>query len=328
MKRYPPEEIHALQTIGLSREELEVYEFILQQPASTLDDIVEMSGQPRNQVLRLVRTVERKGLASHTLNRPPRYNAIPPDIGFGSLITKHQTGLRAARALAKRLRVLEPHIKSSSDESRAEIITGHETLLRVVDDLYNSAEREVLCFDRPPYVRDPAKQLETKLPTLSRGVVYRTIVDAESLAFPGRLSLLDAEVEAGENIRIGAGVPIKALIVDQRAALVPLDLKDMGQSGLVLRKSLLFDALYALFNLLWQRSVPFGKAGSEADNQVDALIAVLSAGVKDKALAYQLGISDRTLERRIAEMMKRVNAHTRFQAGWNAALHSVDKNTR
>jgi len=51
----------------------------------------------------------------------------------------------------------------------------------------------------------------------------------------------------------------------------------------------------------------------------------LAAGLNDKAIAHEAGISDTTLTRRVAELMKCFDTHTRFQLGWRAALDAFPK---
>lgn len=45
------------------------------------------------------------------------------------------------------------------------------------------------------------------------------------------------------------------------------------------------------------------------------LLTMLSAGLKDEAIARQLAVSSRTVGRRVAELMDALGARTRFQAG-------------
>jgi DNA-binding NarL/FixJ family response regulator len=52
------------------------------------------------------------------------------------------------------------------------------------------------------------------------------------------------------------------------------------------------------------------------DQQIVELLAV---GMKDEAILRQLGISERTLRRRIAALLARLGATGRFQAGVQAA---------
>jgi DNA-binding NarL/FixJ family response regulator len=50
------------------------------------------------------------------------------------------------------------------------------------------------------------------------------------------------------------------------------------------------------------------------------LIPLLSAGLNDKAIAAELGISSATLNRRMSELMKKTGTRTRFQLGLHVAL--------
>lgn len=50
----------------------------------------------------------------------------------------------------------------------------------------------------------------------------------------------------------------------------------------------------------------------------------MAAGVNDKVAADRLGISERKLMRRIHALYQTLNARSRFQAGWLAALHTMN----
>lgn len=49
------------------------------------------------------------------------------------------------------------------------------------------------------------------------------------------------------------------------------------------------------------------------------LLALLVAGVADKAVASQMGLSRRTVQRRIQRMMELAGATTRMQFAWQVA---------
>jgi DNA-binding NarL/FixJ family response regulator len=63
---------------------------------------------------------------------------------------------------------------------------------------------------------------------------------------------------------------------------------------------------------------------SDAANDV---IPLLAAGLNDKAIAHEAGMSATTLNRRIAELMKSFGTRTRFQLGWRAALNAFPEGT-
>ena len=119
-------------------------------------------------------------------------------------------------------------------------------------------------------------------------------------------------------------------VVDRRVALIPLNVEDQGGSTLLVRAPALLDALYELFEMTWQRSTPlaFTRTGAMETGKPDAAVSeaaaqtipLLAAGLNDKAIVYETGISIATLNRRIAELMRRFDTRTRFQLGWRAAL--------
>jgi DNA-binding NarL/FixJ family response regulator len=53
------------------------------------------------------------------------------------------------------------------------------------------------------------------------------------------------------------------------------------------------------------------------------VLELLQLGLKDETIARQLGISLRTVRRRIAMVMDEVGATTRFQAGIEAARRGL-----
>jgi len=57
----------------------------------------------------------------------------------------------------------------------------------------------------------------------------------------------------------------------------------------------------------------------KVDEQDRRLLSMLAAGYKDRAIARALGVTERTVGRRIQEMMQSLQAGTRFQAGLQAA---------
>jgi DNA-binding NarL/FixJ family response regulator len=55
----------------------------------------------------------------------------------------------------------------------------------------------------------------------------------------------------------------------------------------------------------------------------------MAAGLNDKKIAHELGISGSTLKRRVSETMKAFNARTRFQLGrLTAGVSSKNKGTK
>ncbi|MBB6248408.1 helix-turn-helix domain-containing protein [Rhodanobacter sp. A1T4] len=326
-------ETDALRALDMKVDELKVYESLLERPGSTPVDVVAASNFSAGHVRRLLGDLESKGFVTRSPERVAKYHAVAPDLAFGALVAQRQSGLQAALGLGERLAKIRPLSSADKgDELTVELITGRDALTRVISQFYENAKYEILEFDRPPYVNPFETHMATHVSMKDRKVICRTICDTTKLDWPAGAQHIQDCLIAGEEQRLYEGVPIKAAIIDRRMALVPLHLKSASDSGLLLRPSLLLDTLCAHFDMLWQLAVPIRADGALDTNagkfesaELEQLVAFLANGLKDQVIANRLKISERTFERRISLLQKRLKANTRFQAGWNAAMRAVSK---
>ena len=214
---------------------------------------------------------------------------------------------------------------------------------RIFEQAQNLARDEVVTLVRPPlrvtrldvpFDEDQRHQKNAR----ARGVRYRSIVDADYLALPGAPDRVRFEIESGEDIRVFPCLPLKVAIFDRRLAFIPLNPQRPEGETLLVRSSALLNALYVLFESLWERATPLAfspggapkisRAAPRVPEAAARLIALLSAGLNDKAIAHELDVSAATLNRRLAELMKRLDTRTRFQMGWRAALEAFPERTR
>ncbi|GAB3900204.1 hypothetical protein GCM10029964_087220 [Kibdelosporangium lantanae] len=127
----------------------------------------------------------------------------------------------------------------------------------------------------------------------------------------------------GEQARIDGDVPMKLAIADDRLAIIPL--MRPGDPTLtasyLIHPSPLLDALIALFESVWTRSVPV-RLGLAESGELSAdeakLLMLLASGATDKAAGRALGWSERTVQRHVTKLMARVGAQTRFQIAMEA----------
>jgi DNA-binding NarL/FixJ family response regulator len=84
--------------------------------------------------------------------------------------------------------------------------------------------------------------------------------------------------------------------------------------------SALLDALIQFFEFTWEQAAPLGADPQSPLAEEDRrLLTLLLAGLKDDAIARQLGLSTRTMRRRMKNLMDLLGADNRFQAGAQAA---------
>lgn len=131
---------------------------------------------------------------------------------------------------------------------------------------------------------------------------------------------LRARATFGEQIRILPEVDTRLAVVGAHHALVPDPLGVGAARHVVLRQVVLIELLVRYFDQLWERAsaVPDLERGQPRADLRRLLLVQLARGAKDEQIARTLGISLRTVRRRIASLMVELGVDTHFQAGAEA----------
>jgi DNA-binding CsgD family transcriptional regulator len=210
-----------------------------------------------------------------------------------------------------------------------DVVRGAKAVGQRFAQLQMSAREEVLGFVKAEIaVVSPEENAEEDA-AVTRGVRYRVVVERSSFERAGFFAAASESLRAGEEIRVVPELPIRLLMVDRRIALVPLlSGPDRNIGALIVHRSGMLDALLALFDRVWRDGLPLvlgsdgvveGSTGA-ALPEVDArILGLLLAGLTDQAVANQLGLSMRTVQRRVRALMDLVAAETRLQLGFQAA---------
>lgn len=129
-----------------------------------------------------------------------------------------------------------------------------------------------------------------------------------------------ARAQAGEEIRLLPEVPTRLLVVGTTHALIPEPLGNTSSPRIMVRQRGIVEALTLLFEQLWAQATPvvdFERA-RRGSGQRTFLLEQLAAGDQDDQIARRLGMSLRTVRRRVAELLAELGAESRFQAGVEA----------
>jgi len=324
-----------LENLDISESEERIYRWLLTHRGASASEVARALSLTTSKSQRLMDALEDKGLATHTPQRPRRYIPSSPDVALEALIAQHQKGLQDARAAVRELQSVAVSDQGDAPQHMVELIMSREAERQILEHMEITAEEEFLALMRLPMrvteyevTEDEFNRAQREAQT--RGVRYRSVVDSGLMELPGYPEGIRADMEAGEEVRLVPNLPLKLVMADRRLALIPLNLQQLDSPSLLVRSSALLEALYELFEMFWERAAPIsftqsdeGKINrieSDLGGETKELISLLAAGLNDKTIAYDLNISKRTLERRLAELMHTLKARTRFQVGWFAAL--------
>lgn len=318
------ESLGMLHELGLSSFEEAVYLALLDCPRASPTDLAASCAATPSRIARALARLHELGLVAHLSGREACYTVIPPDLALDVLIRQREERLGQVRrtvvALTERFQTAT---RAETASELVEVVRGADAIHQRWLQLQQSARSEIRCLDKPPYIK-PGNPAEPDL--LRRGIRYRSVYDRTALDLPGKLDDIWEALDAGEDCRVAAGVPIKLFIADDRMAIAPLQHPRDIASAIVVHPSALLDALSALFESTWARAVLLRDLHAIASNgapQLDTsqqrLLQLLATGFQDKAIARSLGISSRTVQRHIGELMTILGASSRFQLGLQAA---------
>jgi DNA-binding CsgD family transcriptional regulator len=148
---------------------------------------------------------------------------------------------------------------------------------------------------------------------LAAGGTSRSIFAQTVLESPRWSTFAESRAAEGEQQRYlpADAIPVGFGVFGRAGVLVPGGSAD--EDALLVRDPILTQVFVALFEELWRRAQPaLGPNASEGEVR---LLELLALGFKDEAIARQLGLSLRTVRRRIAAVMDEHGAETRYQLG-------------
>ncbi|MFL6099007.1 MAG: hypothetical protein ACJ71T_03530 [Actinomycetales bacterium] len=119
--------------------------------------------------------------------------------------------------------------------------------------------------------------------------------------------------EVGEQQRLMEEVPHPFAVFGADLVLSSTSWGAASPDLLAIRSAVVVPAFIALFEQLWRSALPMPR--TRQDGTDDRLVAMLASGLKDEAIARYLGVSLRTVRRRVASLMEEHDVQTRFQLG-------------
>lgn len=304
-----------LAAVGVDPFDESVYRALLTRHAATPAELCAELACSADRVARALTRLHDLGLVGRLSGARRRYAAIEPQHAVETLVRARAAELdrvRAASALFSRLFAAAQH----GDAEEVEIIHGSEALGRWFVRLQQEAREQVRTLDRPPYALTTTNPVEET--ALGKGVAYRVVYAPEALEWPGVLDDIRRLIGRGEQARVLPGLRVKVAIADHRLALMPLSLDLTDVRAAVIRPSTLLDALVDYWQSCWEHAAPLGlDAGADDPLAEDdrLMLSLMVSGLKDEAIARQLGWSIRTMRRRMSRLHDLLGVTNRFQAG-------------
>jgi DNA-binding CsgD family transcriptional regulator/sugar-specific transcriptional regulator TrmB len=321
-----------LAALGLGSDAEQVYRQMLAEPGWGVADLAEHLRVTELDVRTALDALFALSLVRDSADRPGGLHAVSPEVGLGSALARQQEQLarqqqRVVDSQAAMLRLIDDLATSTrvATAPEAERFLGMDAVNDRLGRLEHEVAEEILTFmpggAHSAAALGHARQIDSRL--LARGVRMQTVAldtirnDQPTLAHARFLT------DGGGDFRTSPVLPTRMIIADRRIVFVPIDPADTRAGALALTGSGVVAALLALFHQVWRIATPLG-AARDPDRQglsaqEKALLELLAQGFTDEAAATRLGCSQRTARRIMADLMERLGARSRFEAGLRAA---------
>lgn len=263
---------------------------------------------------------------------PVRWSAVSPRAATARTLAPLALRVRETHDEMDRLRALLetliPQYEAGASQrdrdgvDSLEMITDQDALRDLLQGFSASAECEILtCHPgggRPAEILAEAVLRDEAL--LTRGVRLRTIYQHTARYSPPTAAYVERVTALGSQVRtVGDGL-MRMILVDRHTGL--MEVQGDSKAALLVREPNVVHFMVQTFERSWSAAEPFtttigpDQARSISEELRQTIVRLLAEGMEDKIIARRLGMSERTCQRHIAEIMRAVGAKSRFQAGY------------
>ncbi|GII32893.1 helix-turn-helix transcriptional regulator [Planotetraspora mira] len=340
-----------LEVLGIDHWGEEAYLALVEGASLTVDELASVTTVDRDMLTGVLQRLEDRGLVCRVPGQPVHYAALPPDSAIEVLLLARERDVKRVRALAHHLGERHRARAGRDAAELIEVVSGPDGVARCGQQLLRRAKTAIRGIDAPPYARAiDGEMISSSANVLEDGVRRRFIHERDTFRMAGQTQKIEQSVASGEEVRILANVPMKMILSDEDLGLIPLRATPrVLDSCILVHPCSLLDALSTLFEMLWRQALPFvagqaavdeaatpaaplpgitgltgvvrkpGEGETPLTEEERRIVSLLALGLPDEAIARQLDMGHRTVQRRIHALMVRLGATSRFQAGVLAA---------
>ncbi|GAA2130499.1 LuxR family transcriptional regulator [Kitasatospora kazusensis] len=320
-----------LGTLGLDSVSEAVYRSMLAHPQDGVADLARRLEIPEGGVREALNTLSELSLLRPSHDRQGELRAVSPDVGMELLMARQQAELaaqqlriEASRAAAAQLIAEYADLRPAATHPGVEHLVGLDRIRDRLTTIGREIHTEVMTFapGGGHTTEDIAAAKPLNQDLLARGVRMRTVYLDSVRNSPPTVEYINWLAAQGGQVRTVPALPTRMIVTDRTTAVIPVSSDDAAAGAVVLTGHGTLTALCALFESVWADAQPLGEEAGRDEHGLRGpeatAIRLLAEGLTDEAIAKRLGVSHRTARRLATELMERLGARSRFEAGVRA----------
>lgn len=320
-----------LQGLGLDALSERVYRALLDEPGLDEAALAHTLALSPAQITTAWNHLTELALLRESRQDPGKRYPVSLERCVGLLLQRKEAELEARRKELADGKAVAAAVAESAARRRSQTAVGVERITALDDiqalmESLGQAAKTDLCSMVPSVmsaeVLQASRQLDKEL--MARGIKGKMLCHEGIRHNAGALAYERWMLGLGAQVRTAAVLPMRLLIVDRSCAVLPFDPESRDEGAMLITAPGMVTALGELFDRFWEDAVPLTVAPlvDEATGLTEGeaeLLKILSTGLTDDAAAKRLGVSVRTVKRRMNDLMRRLEAGSRFEAGYRAA---------
>lgn len=319
-----------LSAIGLTAAQELEYHSLVVDGGGTEDSLAARWDRSADDVRRLLVSLRDLGLVEQATfdGQRPVWFPTAPDVSLQGLLNSRRHALAVAEtSVAQLTEIFRRDLNHADVGDLVEVVLGPEAVRARFLQLELSAREEVCAFvDARPVAVNPEEN-RAEVQALGRGVTFRVVIERASFDDEATAAETRDALRANALVRSVATVPTKLLVTDRAVVMAPLSVRGHDAAAVVIRAPSLVQSLVTLFEAVWDSGIPV--VLDSEDGLVDgptgpdsldiALLSHMLNGLTDDAIGKRLGVSGRTVQRRLRGLMDLSGSASRMQLGWEAS---------
>ncbi|MEV0604499.1 LuxR C-terminal-related transcriptional regulator [Streptomyces sp. NPDC050315] len=348
-------EDYAASIQGANRQQAHaLYELALWDVTWTPREAMHRFGWSESEFEKNIKSLKRLGLVAENPSTPSGWVALPPQNALGDLLDEAKNRVsdfcadmsRAWESIFDVLTEFKTTYMSHLEENRVTVIDDPGAIAATLEREIRGATREVVLLGSGQALAAPLEQVCASV--LKRGVTLRSVIRSSTAGTSQPVNILRGLQALGADLRTYPTLPLSFALIDCSTALFSAPAHRLSDDGkgrmVVVHSPLVNEVLRSVFDYYWSQSsafapspardsfpgngeplvfrsatTPIRKAPQSDSLQQTTLLRMLAGGMTDQAISRRLGVHERTVRRKVAEITASLKANSRFQAGVNAA---------